>query len=133
MRKLADRYHKPLTPKFLERLTSSQEINLDELKKELSKVTTYRKVSLANAILYCLAAPDCIIYDIRNGKAFADDYRGSLKIDAQKILDVIIKSIAKDLRPNVQGKKIYIPERFTYRPRQAISARRAQNCLLRAQ
>lgn len=114
MRKLADRYHKPVAPKLLEQLTSAEEINLDELKRELANITTYRKVSLANAILYRQAAPKSIVYHIRNGKAFADDYHGSLKFNAQKILDVIIDSIVADIAPNVAGKKIFIPERFTY-------------------
>ena len=114
MRKLADKYHKPMTPRFLERLTSYEEVNLDQLKKELSKITVYRKISLANAILYRNADPESIVYNIRNGKAFVDDYHGNLKYDPQKILEIIIKSIAKDIRPNIQGKKIYIPERFTY-------------------
>ena len=114
MRKLADRHHKPLTPKFLERLTCAEKISLDELKRELANVTTYRKVSLANAILYRMTAPESIVYNIRNGKAFADDFRGGLKFDAQKILAVIIDSIVEDIRPNVAGKKIFIPERFRY-------------------
>ena len=114
MRKLADRYHKPAPPKFLERLTSAEEINPDELNRELANVTTYRKISLANAVLYRLAAPKSIVYRIRNGKAFADDYRGSLKFDAKKVLDTIIDSIAADIAPNVSGKKIFIPAQFTY-------------------
>ena len=114
MRKLADRWHKPVTPKFLEQVTSAEEINLEQLKCELEKITVFRKVSLANAILYRNAAPESIIYNIRNGKIFADDYRGNLKFDVQKILDVIINSIVEDIRPNVQGKRIYIPERFNY-------------------
>ena len=114
MRKLADRYHKPAPPKFLEQLTCAAAVDLDKLKSELSEVTTFRKVSLANAFLYRRAAPENIIYNIRNGKGFADDYRGGLKFDAQKILDVIIDSIAADVAPNVRGKKIFIPERFDY-------------------
>ena len=114
MRKLADRYHKPVTPKFLERLTSASEIDLKQLKRELGKVTTYRKISLANAILYRSAQPKDIFYNLRNDKIFVDDYSGSLKFDAQPVIEVILESIVKDIRANVQGKKIYIPERFTY-------------------
>ena len=114
MRKLADRHHKPLTPKLLERLTSAEKISLDELKAELANVTVFKKVSLANALLYRSAAPESIVYNIRNGKAFAEDFHGGLKFDAQKILDAIVGSIVEDLRANVSGKKIFIPERFTY-------------------
>ena len=114
MRKLADRYHKPTPPKFLEQLTSAASVDLDRLSRELANVTTYRKVSLANALLYRQAAPASIVYNIRNGKAFTDDYRGGLTFDASTVLDVIINSIADDIRPNVGGKKFYIPERFNY-------------------
>lgn len=114
MRKLADRHHKPAPPKFLERLTSAEKISLNELKAELANVTPFRKVSLANALLYRTAAPESIVYNIRNGKAFAEDFHGGLKFDAQKILDVIVGSIVEDLSPNVSGKKIFIPDRFVY-------------------
>lgn len=114
IRRLADCCHKPVKPKLLETLTAAQEINFDELKRELAKITTFKKISLANAILYRQAKPDSIIYNIRNGKAFVDAYSGGLKFDAQEILDVIIDSIAEDVAENVRGKKIYIPERFNY-------------------
>lgn len=114
IRRLADCCHKPVKPKLLETLTAAQEINLDELKRELAKVTTFKKISLANAIIYRQAAPDSIIYNIRNGKAFVEEYSGGLKFDAQKILDAIIDSIVEDVAENVRGKKIYIPERFNY-------------------
>lgn len=115
MRKLADKYHKPSAPKFLERVTSAEDVNLEILNSELSNITTYRKISLANAILYRQADPESIVYSIRNGKAFADKFRGKgFKFDIQKVFDAIIKSIAEDMKPNVQGKKIYIPANFTY-------------------
>ena len=114
MRRLAEHWHKPLEPKLLERLTSARQVDIDELKRELGKITVYRKASLANAILYRQNSPESIAYHIRNGKIFADDYRGNLKFDAQEILDVIIDSIAEDIAPNVRGKRIYIPARFNY-------------------
>lgn len=114
MRKLADKYHKPAPPKFLERLTSAAEVALDELKRELAEVTTYKKISLANALLYRMSKPEDILYTIRNGKAFVIYWSGNLKFDAQKVLDVIIAAIAEDIRPNVDDKKIFIPENFNY-------------------
>ena len=114
MRKLADRYHKPAPPKFLERLTCAESVDLEQLKRELANVTTFRKVSLANAIIYRLAKPQSIIYAIRNGKAFVDDFRGGLKFDVTEILGAIVDSIAADVKSNVGGKRIFIPERFTY-------------------
>lgn len=114
MRKLADRYHKPAPPKFLERLTSAAAIDTKRLKSELAKITVFKKISLANSILYRISNPENIIYRIRNGKAFVDEYSGSLKFDAREILSVIVDSIVEDVKPNVQGKKIYIPANFNY-------------------
>ncbi len=121
MRKLAVRYHEPVKPRLLDHLTSAEKIDLDELKNELAKVTTFKKLSIANAILYRQAKPDTYLYSIRNGKAFVMGYHhhrprifAGLKFDAQEVLDVIMNSVAEDIKPNVQGKRIYIPESFNY-------------------
>ena len=37
-----------------------------------------------------------------------------MKFDTKKIFDAIIDSIVEDIKPNVGGKKIFIPERFNY-------------------
>ena len=112
IRKLADRHHKPVTPKLLEHLTSAENVDIDELRRELAAVTTFKKISLAAAILYRMNEPEHICFAIRNGKAFVKDYSANLKFDAEKIFGVIADSIADDIRPNVSGKRIYIPERF---------------------
>ena len=113
IRKLADKYHKPLTPKLLDTVTASAKINLDDLKRELEKVTVFKRISLANAILFRAAAPDAIAYFIRNGKVFAEDYDKKFKLNYE-LLTTIINSIADTVRPNVEGKKIYLPENLTY-------------------
>ena len=114
MRKSADKYHKPAPQKFLERLTSARNVDVAELKTELSKITTYKKISLANSLLYRTAAPKSIIYHIRNGKNFVDEYSGGINFDAEKILNIILESIVADIAPNVAGKKIFIPANFKY-------------------
>ena len=114
IRKLADHYHKPVEPKLLEKLTSAENFSYGRLKIELSKVTVYKKVALANALLYRFAAPENIAYNIRNGKIFVKDYKGEMKKVSKDILDMVVESIVEDIRPNVQGKKIYIPENFNY-------------------
>ena len=113
MRKLADKYHKPTAPKLLETLTSAKKIDFEKFKAELSKVTVYRKISIANSLLFHAAAPESIAYFIRNGKVFADDYDKNFKLD-YKILSAVIDSIVEEIRPNVAGKKIFIPENFNY-------------------
>ncbi len=114
IRKLAARYHKPAKFQPLENLTYEENINLRQLKTELSKVKIEKKISLANALLYRKAAPKNIIYEIRNGKNFVADYSGKLHEDSEIILQTIIDSIVEDIKPKVEGKKIYIPENFNY-------------------
>ncbi|MBR5913251.1 MAG: hypothetical protein IKZ58_02645 [Selenomonadaceae bacterium] len=113
MRKLADKYHKPLTPKILDTVTSSQKINVDELKRELEKVPVFKRISLANAILFRSAAPESIAYMIRNGKVFVEEYDKKFKLNYQTLL-TIVESIVEVVRPNVEGRKIYLPENLIY-------------------
>lgn len=113
MRKLADKHHKPVAKKILETVTSDPKIDLKKLREELAKVTVYKKISIANALLYRAAAPENIAFYIRHGKVFVKEFAGSFKLD-YKVLSAVIDSIVEEIRPNVAGKKIYIPENFTY-------------------
>ena len=113
MRKLAYTYHKPLAPKLLETVTSNSKINVDELKRELEKVTVFKRISLANAILFRTDAPESIAYTIRNGKIFVTDYDKKFKFN-YGTLTTIINSIVDTVRPNVKGKKIYMPDTVDY-------------------
>lgn len=113
IRKLADKYHKPLNPKILDTITSSKEIDMAAFARELEKVTIFKKISLANSILFRCAAPESIVFFIRNGKAFATEYNKNFEPNEQ-ILDMLIYSIVEAVRPQVEGKSIYIPDNFSY-------------------
>ena len=113
MRKLADKYHKPLTPKLLDTVTSNSKIDVDELQRELEKISVFKRISLANAILFRAAAPENISYTIRNGKVFVEEYDKKFVFN-YKILAAVMKSIVETVRPNVEGKKIFLPENFSY-------------------
>ncbi len=113
MRKLADKYHKPLTTKILDTVTSDSEIDIDELKRELEKVPVFKRISLANAIFFRTAAPESIAYMIRNGKVFVEEYDKKFKLNYQTLL-AVMESIVEVVRPNVEGKKIYLPENLIY-------------------
>ena len=113
IRKLADKYHKPVAPKLLETVTSNSKINLDELKRELSKITVFKRISLANAILFRTAAPESIAYFIRDGKIFVTDYDKKFRFNYE-VLTTVINSIVDTVRPNVEGKKIYLPNEIDY-------------------
>ncbi len=113
IRRLANQYHRPVKKKILDRITSDPKIDFDDLKKELQKVTIYKKISLANAILFRRFDPKAIAYFVRNGRAFASEYNDK-HINYDNVLNIIMKSIVDDIRPQVEGKSIYIPENMTY-------------------
>ena len=107
MRKLADKYHKPLTPKILDNVTSNSQINVDELKRELEKVPVFKRISLANAILFRTAAPESIAYMIRNGKVFVEEYDKKFKLNYQTLLTVMesIVEVVLDYAAPISEKK----------------------------
>ena len=58
-----------------------------------------------------------ILYRLRNGKAFATEaveYDAKQKAEAKRVLNIVLDSIISDVKKNVKGKKIYIPEHITY-------------------
>lgn len=119
IRKLAVKHHKPMPEDYLNGITSkiknSQKIYIKKLEEELSKVNIFRKIRLAYALKFRTAEDvDSIMYKIRNGKSFATAFEFKRKAEAEKILNVVLESITKDLSKNVKGKKIYIPENIVY-------------------
>jgi hypothetical protein len=117
IRKLADAHHKPMPRDYLNNVTvalSRGELQLEELEEELSKVNTFRKVRLAYALNFRTRDVDSILYKIRNGKGYSKEFYFDNKGGAQLVLQVVLKSIVEDIRKNVEGKRIYIPENIVY-------------------
>lgn len=116
IRKLASRYHKPMPQDYLNtvtaRIKSGQSIA--DLSRELEAVNIFRKIRLAQALHYRTKGAQSILYRIRNGKGFATGFDFTNKASAQKALDVVLSSMEKDIRPNIEGKKIYIPGYIEY-------------------
>jgi len=114
--KLSKTYHKPLPEDFLNSITGKlkhgEKIDQKILKRELKKVNTFRKVSLAYALNYRLNDPKSIIYKIRNGKGYATDFKfdGNVK----PVLATVLESIENDLAKKVKDKTIYIPDIIKY-------------------
>lgn len=113
IRKLADKYHRPCQTKILDRITSDNNIDISELKQELAKVTIFKRISLANAILYRRNNPHDIAYFIRNGKAYVEPFAPFHQI-SDEILHTVMESILSTIRPHVEGKTVYIPDNMTY-------------------
>lgn len=114
---LSKTYHKPLTPSLLNDITgllkNHEIINKQKLNKELDNVNIFRKIRLLNALRYRVIGNENILYKIRNGKSYAKTISFDNVKGAEKIYEIILKSIIKDLS-YLKGKKVYIPENITY-------------------
>jgi len=119
IRKLAIKYHRPMPEDFLNCVTAKikkgEKIDRDKLESELERVNVWRKVRLAYALKFRTKEDiDSILYRIRNGKAFAEDFYFKNKEMAKNILDIVLDSTIKDIGKNLKGKKIYIPDFMHY-------------------
>ncbi len=118
IRKLSKKHHKPMKEDYLNNVTSFLKkgvaINVHELKEELSKANVFRKIRLAYALKYRTKDTDSIMYKIRNGKGWAKEFKSNIKSGAKIALMYVFKSICDDIKKNVEGKVIYIPENIHY-------------------
>ena len=115
---LSPKYHKAMIPSFLNNITAmlkkrEGKITTAKLNEELDKVNIFRKIRLAQSLRYRITGCKSIMYKIRNGKAFATEMEFDNIEGAKKAYNVILKSIAGDLK-HLKGKEFYIPENFTY-------------------
>lgn len=122
IRKLAKRNHKPMKEDYLDTVTKRLKgstfengvLNKKKLTDELASANIFRKIRLAYALKFRTKDSDSIVYRIRNGKAFPSDFNFTNKKGAKETLSVVLDSIVSDIKKNVQGKKIYIPENIHY-------------------
>ncbi|MBA7563933.1 hypothetical protein ES695_20225 [Candidatus Atribacteria bacterium 1244-E10-H5-B2] len=96
------------------KIKTSDRIDEDKLRSELKRVNTFRKIRLAYALKFRTKDVDSILYRIRNGKAYATDFSFENKPTAKMTLAIVLDSIVEDVRKNVKGKKIYIPDYINY-------------------
>lgn len=116
VRKIADKIKETAQRGWLDRVTTDDIIRLEDLCRELSEATIYRKVIAANSLLLRRMNPEAAIYYIRNGRAFSAMRKTALPFTEAKeaYLNLIIDSIIEDVRPAVEGKKIFIPDNVEY-------------------
>lgn len=119
LRKKAVKLHRPLPVDYLNSVTEQikrGELDLDELARRVSAASVFRKVRLAYALHFRLSAGKSIVYPVRNGLGWATDFDcpEDLKPSTAKALEVVLNSLAEDLRPNVEGKAVFIPSYVDY-------------------
>jgi hypothetical protein len=119
LRRGAIRMHRPMPESYLDNVTAGLKqgvYNPDALERELSRVNIFRKVRLANALLYRKDPPESILYRVRNGRAWAKSFEwlSPPKDIIDEAIFIIEKSIALDLREKVGNKNIFIPPGIRY-------------------
>ena len=118
IRRLARKYHKPMPEDFLNSITSKiknkEKIDKKVLETELNKINIFRKIRLAYALKYRTKDVESILYRIRNGKGYAEKFNFENQSVAKNILNIVLNSIIEDIKKNIKGKKIFIPEYITY-------------------
>ena len=123
IRRLAKTHHKPMPEDYLNSITSRikrtegkdrESVVNYKLNNELNKVNIFRKIRLAYALKFRTTDADSIMFRVRNGKSFSKEFSFEDKVEAQRVLDIVLDSIVEDIRPNVEGKKIYIPKNVIY-------------------
>jgi hypothetical protein len=109
LRKDADVMHKPLPEDYLNSITSriKNDKSLDELEGRLKGATIFRKIRLANALKFRLTNPQAIVYKIRNGRSWVDDFIAKNPEATKRALDIVLASIKID-------KTVYVPEYIDY-------------------
>lgn len=118
IRKLAKTNHIPMRRDYLNDVTAKiargEIIVKEELTEALAKVNTFRKIRLAYALNFRTKDVDSILYKIRNGKGYATSFSFDNKDEAKKVLKIVLESMVEDVKKNVNGKRIYIPENIVY-------------------
>lgn len=116
IRRLAKTNHRPMKEDYLNTVTekvSHSEIDNNELREALSGKPIYRKIRLANALKYRTQPQDSIMYRVRNGKSYADEFSFTNFKGAEKSLSTVLDSISEDLN-YLEGKNVYLPEGIEY-------------------
>lgn len=109
-RKLSDKLNRPHKFQVLDCI-NDKNIDIEDVKKELEKVTVFKKFSLLNAIYN--AKSNDKMYVIRNGRTYSTTKEHTSKASF-KIKNLIFNSIKKDIGKNIKGKRFYIPEGIMY-------------------
>lgn len=113
--KLSKKYHKPLSKDVFD-LVTQQVFTRETLEAASEKVTVYRIIRALNSILFRIESnSDNIIYKIRNGKAFVDEYKHNYNMDILaanwgNIYEILVNRLLKKLN----GKTVYMPKGINY-------------------
>lgn len=109
-RKLSSKLNQPHNLMALDKI-NDKNIDLEEVKKQLEKVSIFKKFSLLNSIYN--AKSNNKLYFIRNGRMYSTIKENTPKTGYQ-VKNAIFNSIKKDIGKNIKGKRFYIPDGIMY-------------------
>ena len=109
-RKLSSKLNKPHNLMALDKI-NDKNIDLEEVKKQLEKVSIFKKFSLLNSIYN--ASSNNKMYFIRNGRIYSTVKEKTSKA-GYKVKNTIFNSIKKDIGKNIKSKRFYIPDGIMY-------------------
>jgi hypothetical protein len=109
-RKLSSKLNQPHNLMALDKI-NDKNIDLEEVKKQLEKVSIFKKFSLLNSIYN--AKSNNKLYFIRNGRMYSTIKENTNKAGYQ-VKNAIFNSIKKDIGKNIKGKRFYIPDGIMY-------------------
>ena len=119
LRRLADKYHKPLSDVSVQNVTKLiREGRFDDVQTVISKASNRELIKLINALnMSCMATNETpAVYSIRNGKTFVKDnaYKPIDICNSAHGVSVIVEELRRRLTPVLSGKKFYLPIYIDY-------------------
>ena len=118
IRRMAPKYHRPMPKDLLNEVTAKisrgERVKPDDLDAALDSANTFRKIRLAYALQYRLGDAKAITYQVRNGKAWSEEWAGGTR-DKSLIADtrdLVLLSLASSM--NVSGIRIAYPDNVSY-------------------
>lgn len=118
IRRLAVQNHKPMREDYLNtvtaRLRHGEKLEENQFDAALERANVFRKIRLAYALKFRTTGADSVLYRVRNGKSWATSFSFPNDRSAATTYQTVVASILEDIRPNVEGKKIFIPAGLKY-------------------
>ena len=114
--KLSKHNHEPMKEDYLNEVTKNiNKINPEELRNHLNKANTFRKIRLLYALQYMTQKPAYKLYKIRNGKTYVKDTIQKYSVKQyEEIKNIVEENIIKQIKKNLENKKVYLPENVVY-------------------
>lgn len=104
LRRMSKKYHKPMIKSDINSIVNT-EYSIDEIKKIISNVNSFKIISLINICREILSNNEYIMYNIRNGKTFFTTTKNTYNIAYVEMLN---KVLLDEIRCRLSTKTCYV-------------------------